>query len=244
MKKFIFIITLLYTVSIAGCSAIAPPAPKPNATGPTGMAKDSTPRPPVMQSFKNAPAGLYDLEQISGITFEHINKENWDAAQQTLYNLSQTWQEVKPLVAEKKGVKEADEAYTKLTEAITQKQVINSYKQLNSFMGSISDIAKSYKLSPLSNIIAISNSMRNVAFYIEDNNWSKAASKVKELENSWEQLKPGLEQVGILGEITKTHSLVKQLKDAVNAENKSACDEHLADLNRSMSNIRDFYKGR
>jgi hypothetical protein len=111
-------------------------------------------------------------------------------------------------------------------------------------MGSISDIGKSFKLSPIADIVAVGNAARNVSFYSDDKNWGKAASKVKELQGTWQQVKPSMEQVGILGELTKTHADIKQLTDAVNAENKASVIENLAKLNESMGQIRQFYYGR
>ncbi|MPN42379.1 hypothetical protein SDC9_189936 [bioreactor metagenome] len=176
--------------------------------------------------------------------FEGINKEKWDQAEAGFNNLQTIWVSAKPLVGDKKGVKEADKALQELSTAIAGKKITSSYENLNKFMGSIGDIAKSYKLSPLSSIIGVSNAVRNVNFYVEDKDWPKAASKVKELEGVWGNAKPTMEQVGILAEVTRTHSLVKQMKDAVNAENRGAIEEHTANLNESLGYIRNFFRGK
>lgn len=219
------------------------PAKKPD-TGPAGKPAEAKPNPPVLERFYSAPEQLYDLEAIAGAVFAGINKENWPLAETELYHLQSVWQETKQAVGDKKGIKEAEEALGKLSASIAGKQITASYVNLNKFMGSIGTIGKSYKLSPISDIITVGNAIRNVSFYAEDKNWTKAASKVKELDDSWSRIKPSLEQFGILGEVTKTHSYVNQLKDAVNAENKGAVDDRVADLNDSMGRIREFYRGK
>lgn len=154
------------------------------------------------------------------------------------------WQQAKAAVGDKKGVKEADAAMEELTAAINNKKITGSYESLIKFMGSISDIGKSYKLSPIADIIAVSNGIRNVSFFVEDKNWTKAAAKVKELQGTWEKVKPGMEQIGVWGEVTKTHATVNQMKDAINAENKGAFEEQQAAINESMGRIREFFRGK
>lgn len=242
-RKFLSAIAVILAVTLlSGCAAFTP-APKPEV-GPTGKPVESKPNPPIMERFQSPPTQLYDLEATAGVIFEGFTTEKWDQAQQGLTTLQTTWQQAKPLLGEKKGVKEADEALEKLSEAIAARELTSSYETLGKFMGSISDIGKSFKLSPLADIVAVGNAARNVGFYVDDKDWSKAASKVKELQGTWQQVKPSMEQVGILGELTKTHSDIKQLKDAVNAENKASVKENLAKINESMGQIRQFYYGR
>ncbi len=57
-------------------------------------------------------------------------------------------------------------------------------------------------------------------------------------------MKPAMEQVGILGEVTKVHSAVKQTKDSVEAENQGGTEDHLRDLNKSIGKIREYYRGK
>lgn len=228
---------------LAGLGGMLTPAPKPEV-GSTGTPVESKPNPPLLHRFWSPPGELYDLEAIAGVLFEGINKEKWEQAREGLTNLESAWAKAKPLIGDMKGVKEGDQALQGLEESIASKDMKSSYEKLIAFMAAISDIGKSFKLSPLSDIIAVGNTARNVAFYTEDTNWLKAAVKVKELQGSWQQSKPTMEQIGILGELTKAHSTVKQLKDAVNAENKSAAEEQLANLNESMGRIRMFYYGR
>ncbi|SCM80340.1 conserved exported hypothetical protein [uncultured Sporomusa sp.] len=232
----------LILLLLAGCG-LAGPAPKPEI-GPAGKPVESKPNPPVWERFISAPAELYDLEATAGVVFEGINKEDWSQAQAGLANLQTKWQQGKAAVGDKKGVKEADEAMGKLIAAINSEKITESHESLLAFMGSISDIGKSYKLSPVADIIAVSNGIRNVSFYVENKDWEKAVIKAKELQGTWEKVKPGMEQVGILGEITKTHSTVNQLKDSVNAENKGAFKEQLANINESMGYIREFFRGK
>lgn len=236
------IIVVILAMLLCGCGLMQP-AQKPEV-GPTGKPVESKPNPPLTERFMAAPIELYNLEATAGVLFEGINKENWSQSESGLTNLQNIWQQAKPIIGDKKGVKEADQALEKLTSSIAAKEVTQSYENLIKFMGSISDIGKSYKLSPLADLIGIGNAARNVGFYVEDKNWVKAASKVKEFEGVWNSSKPGLEQVGILGEVTRTSGLVKQLKDAVNAENKGAVEEHLANINESLGRIRQFYQGR
>lgn len=234
-----FIIACLY---LSGCG-IFTPAPKPD-NGPAGKPVESKPNPPVAERFQSPPAEIYDLEALAGAVFEGVTKQNWLQAKDNFTQMQNTWQVVKASVGEKKGVKESDEAIQKLAPSLSANNVTESYESLNKFMGSVSDIGKSYKLSPVSEIIAIGNSIRNVSFHIQDNNWSKASAKVKELEGTWQHSKPSLEETGVLGESTKIHSRINQLKNAVTAENKGASDEHIASLNESMSIMRQFYRGK
>ncbi|MCX7779847.1 MAG: hypothetical protein N2491_02885 [Negativicutes bacterium] len=236
-------VSILFAGLLLSACGMFTPAPKPEI-GPAGKPVESKPNPPVIERFYSPPAEMYDLEALAGAIFEGIYKENWQPAEENLAQLQVTWQDVKTRVGNKKGVKEADEALEKLTEAVAAKKITASYEALNKFMGSVSDVGKSYKLSPVADVIGVSNSLRNVSFYVEEKNWIKAASKVKELEGVWNHAKPALEQVGILGEITKTHAKIKQLKDAVNAENKGVAEEHIASLNESLGYIRQFHRGK
>lgn len=241
-KIYAAIAVVLLLLGLSGCGLTAP-APKPEI-GPAGKPVESKPNPPFLERFYAAPTELYDLESTAGVVFEGITKADWAQAQAGINNLQTVWQQAKPAVGDKKGVKEADEAIDKLAAAINGQKATAAYENLIKFMGSVSDIGKSYKLSPIADIIAVSNSIRNVSFYVEDNDWKKATAKVKELQGTWEQLKPSMEQLGILGEITKVHSTVTQMKDAVEAENKGSFMEHQANINESMGRVRDFFRGK
>ncbi len=234
---------LLLAASIAaGCGLMAP-AQKPDI-GPAGKPPDAKPNPPVMERFAAAPAQLYDLEAIAGTVFEGVNKENWQQAEAGLYNLQAVWQQAKDAVGDKKGVKDADEAIGQLAASVMDRKITASYESLNKFMGSVGDVGKSYKLSPVADLIAVGNAVRSVSFYVADKNWSKAASKVKGLEDTWNNAKPAMEQVGILGAVTTSHAYVKQLKDAVNAESQGAAEEQVSNLNESLGKVREYYRGR
>lgn len=232
---------LLMTLAVCGCSFLTP-AKKPEI-GPAGKSDVKT-NPPFVERFKSPPYQFYDMEAAAGIVFYGINTENWPQAEAGLHELQAIWQEVSPLLGDEKKAKKAGDSINKLSTAISTKKITASYEALNTFMGNISDIGKAFKLSPLSDIIGISNLVRNVSFYVEEKNWVKAASKVKELADSWGQVKPGMESIGILGDVTKTHSYINQLKDAVNAENKSAAENTIESLNECIGTIREFYRGK
>lgn len=233
---------LLIAVLASGCGLMGP-AKKPDI-GPAGKPTEAKPNPPVMERFASAPTQLYDLEAIAGTVFEGVNKENWQQAEAGLYNLQAVWQQAKDVTGDKKGVREGDEAIGKLAASIMDKKITASYESLNKFMGSVADVGKSYKLSPVADLIAVGNALRSVSFYVADKDWSKAASKVKGLDDTWNHAKPTMEQFGVLGAVTTTHAAVKQLKDAVNAENKGSAEEQVANLNESLGKIRDYYRGK
>ncbi|EGO63656.1 DUF4363 family protein [Acetonema longum] len=234
--------SLLVLLMLCGCS-LAPPAQKPQ-TGPTGEGPVSKPNPPVLERFEPPPSELYDLELTAGTVFSFIIARNWSQAERELARLEALWNQAQPLIGEKKGVDKAREGLDKLYQAVDSKDPAAVYKSLNGFMASIGEIGRSYKLSPLSDIVTISNQLRNVDFFVADQDWGKARSKVKELENTWKQSKPALESLGIFDEITKTHSAILQLSDAVDAENKEGVIEKIAKLNESIGTIRDFYKSK
>jgi len=236
-------LAVLLAVSVTAGCGLAEPAKKPEI-GPAGKPPESKPNPPVMERFASAPNQLYDLEAIAGTVFEGVNKENWQQAEAGVYNLQAVWQQAKEAAGDKKGIKDGDEAIGKLAVSVMDKKITASYENLNKFMGSVGDVGKSYKLSPVADLVAVGNALRSVSFYIADKNWSKASSKVKGLEDTWNNAKPPLEQIGILGAVTTTHAYVKQLKDAVNAESEGAAEEHIANLNESLGKIREYYRGK
>ena len=240
--QLVLVLVSIVSVLLSGCNRFSP-AKKPE-TGPAGKPVETSPNPPLKERFGSPPGELYDMEATAGVIFEGVNQKDWHQCEKGLSTLQTLWQQTKPLVGSKKGVKDADEALSKLSMTIAERNVDESYQGLNKLMSSIGEVGKSYKLSPLSDIISVDNAIRNVSFYAADKNWSKAASKTKELEDNWGGAKPSMEQIGILGEVTITHSLIKQVKDAVNAENNRAVEDHVANLNKSMGHIRDFYWGR
>ncbi|WP_378955538.1 hypothetical protein [Pelosinus sp. sgz500959] len=225
-----------------GCSMLIS-ANKPEI-GPAGTPVATKANPPFIQRFMSPPVELYDLEATAGVIFEGIIKNNWSQVESGLKNLSTLWSQAKNLIGDKKGVKAADEAIEKLTITVSEKKNIDSYENLTKFMAGIGEIGKSYKLSPLSDIIGVGNSIRTVSFYVANNDWHSTTAKMKELDNTWGQAKPSMESVGIFGRITTTHSIVKQMKDAVDAENKGSVEEHLANINESMGYIRDYYRNK
>lgn len=231
-----------FSLLLSGCSMLSP-LKKPEI-GPAGTPVETKANPPFTQRFIAPPVELYDLEATAGVIFEGINKNNWQQAETGLNTLKELWPQTKSLIGDKKGVSGGNEALDKLTIAIVGKKSVDSYESLNKFMASISDIGKSYKLSPLADIIEVGNSLRTVSFYVENNDWPTASAKMKELDSTWGQAKPNLESVGILNKITTTHSIIKQMKDAVDAKNKSAIEEDVANINESMGYIREYYRGK
>jgi len=235
-------IIISLSLLLSGCNMFTP-LKKPEM-GPAGTPVETKANPPFNQRFISPPGELYDLEATAGVIFEGIIKSNWQQAETGLGTLEKLWPQAKALIGDKKGVNTGSEALEKLSVAIAGRKSIDSYENLNKFMASISDVGKSYKLSPLSNIIGVGNSIRNVSFYVENNDWPKAIAKMKELDNTWGQAKPNLESVGIFSKITTTHSIVKQMKEAVDAGNKGSVEEYIANINESMGYIREYYRGK
>ena len=243
-KSFPIGVGIILSVSLLlnGCGMLNP-AKKPEI-GPAGTPIGEKNNPPFTQRFMSPPLELYDLEATAGLIFEGIIKTNWSQAEAGLKTLDSLWSQGKSLIGDKKGVTNANEALEKLKSAIKEKEGIDSYENLTKFMASVEEIGKSYKLSPLPDIIGVGNSIRTVSFYAANEDWKKAAAKMKELDNIWSQAKPSMESVGLFGKITTTHSTVKQMKDAIDAENKASLEEHLVNLNESMGYIRDYYRNQ
>lgn len=243
-KPLLLIIATVTTFSIlcSGCSMFQP-LKKPDI-GPAGAPATEKSNPPLTERFMSPPGELYDLETTAGVIFEGIIKNDWLQATAGLKTLQQLWPQIRPLVGDKKGVTAASAALEELVLPISEKNPMDSYESLTKFMASISDIGKSYKLSPLSDIIGVNNAIRRVAFYVTFNDWHKATAKMKELDNTWGHAKPGMESVGVFGKLTTTHSIIKQMKDAVEAENKNSVQEHIANINESMAYIRDYYRSK
>jgi len=128
------------------------PLKKPDI-GPAGKPVETKANPPFVERFTSPPAELYDLEATAGGIFEGICNKKWAQAEQGLTTLRALWLETLPKIGDKKGTTGANEALEQLTTAITNKKDVDSYQSLTKFMSSISDIGKSYKLSPLSDIV-------------------------------------------------------------------------------------------
>lgn len=74
--------------------------------------------------------------------------------------------------------------------------------------------------------------------------WKKAAAKSQELQGVWKQSKPALGKIGILPEVTRLHSYIKQLKDQIEAENSEAIEDTNRKINDSLGKIINYYKGK
>lgn len=243
-RRIGLIVVLIFSLAALGCG-LAAPAQKPEPpTGPAGKGSDTKHILPLIEQLKAPPAQLYDLEQTAGSLFEGLNKGNWPQAEAALTALQHLWSQARPQVEGKKGIADADKAMVQLAEAVAGKKSIAAYENLNKFIGGINTIGKSYKLSPLADLLLISNAVRDASFYIEDRNWLKASAKARQLDDTWKEAKPVLEQAGILGEVIRTHLNIAKLRDAVAAENKAACDEILQEINLGLATIRDFYRGQ
>lgn len=233
---------LTLSILLSGCN-LSPPLKKTDI-GPAGVPIEEKSTLPLTERFLLPPKELYDLEATAGVIFEGILKNDWIQATTGLSTLQALWPQSKILIGDKKGVSAATTALDELTISISSKNPLASYENLNKFMASIADIGKAYQLSPLPDIIAVDNAIRRVCFYAMSNDWHKATAKMKELENTWGQTKPTMESVGILGKITTTHSTIKQMKDAVEAENKEAVKTTISKINESMAYIREYYRAK
>lgn len=243
-KPLLLVIATLTTFSIlcSGCSMFQP-LKKPDM-GPAGTPATEKSNPPLTERFMSPPGELYDLETTAGVVFEGIIKNDWLQAAAGLKTLQQLWPHTKSLVGDKKGVTAASAALEELVLPVSEKNPMDSYESLTKFMASIGDIGKSYKLSPLSDIVGVNNAIRKVAFYVTFNDWHKATIKMKELDSTWGQAKPSMESIGVFGKITTTHSIIKQMKDAVEAEDKAAVEADIGNINESMAYIRDYYHNK
>ena len=237
MKKFI-VSLLSFAIIIpffsAGCSLIEPI--NDFQQDPVGMIEGSSPD--TASWTADAPAKLYDIEGLAGGVFEGILSRNWPMASENLSQLLTVWTEAKSSLQDSQNNIETENILNHLITAIRSHNADESQQDLNNFMYKISDISKNYKLSPLSDIIAINNAGRDLRYAVENKNWATAASKVKELQNTWGRAKSNLEQFGILGEITHTHSSIEQMKNSVDAENSVTFLEKFNSFNESMTKIR------
>lgn len=226
----------LLILLLSGCSWLEP-AKKPD-TGPAGQPEVKS-NPPMTQRFKSPLKQFYQLDETAGVMFEAIQSNNWQQAQAELLKLQSTWQQIQPQIGD---LDNADEATTKLTalaDAVKQQDNTNAQKQLNGAMSSISDICLNYKLSPLSDLILLGNYLRNVSFAVMLTDWPDATTKVTELDRFWGQIKPSIENPGILNEVTRSHAYIKQLTDAVEAKNQESAQSHIKHLNRTLGAIRE-----
>jgi hypothetical protein len=244
LKKLLLPFCCTLILLATGCYTV-PPAQKPDiGPGPAGKPAAVKPNPPFFQRFLPPPPQLYDLETTAGKIFSSLTVNDWQQVDEGISTFQSTWEKTKTLTGAKKGVADAQKNMEELKEVAAQRNSKKTYQALNKTMYSVEEIAKSYKLSPLSDLIAVGISLRRVSYYVETDNWKKASAKMKELEGVWHQAKPSLEQVGILGELTKAHGTILKLKDAIDAEDRNAFEEEKSKINESLIHIRQFYHGR
>ncbi len=237
MKRYlipVFILSLGISLSLAGCSAIEPINDLSN------IVEENTPNtaPDTAAWTANAPTKLYDIEGLAGNIFEGILSRNWNDATANLSQLITAWTDVKSVIENPTAILQSEEVLSLLISAVQARNPDLSQTELNDFMYKISDISKGYKISPLSDIIAINNAGRDLRYAVENKNWITAAAKAKELQNTWGRAKSNLEQFGILGDITETHSSIEQMKNSVEEENRTTFLERFQKFNEGMSHIR------
>lgn len=237
MKRYlipVFILSLGVSLGLAGCSAIEPINDLSN------VVEENTPNtaPDTAAWTANAPTRLYDIEGLAGNIFEGILSRNWNDATANLSQLITAWTDVKSVIENPTAILQSEEILSLLISAVQARNPDLSQTELNDFMYKISDISKGYKLSPLSDIIAINNAGRDLRYAVENKNWVTAAAKAKELQNTWGRAKSNLEQFGILGDITETHSSIEQMKNSVEEENRTTFLERFQKFNEGMSHIR------
>lgn len=233
-----FILIMLLTT---GCAAF-PDSFKQTISGPTGEISDIKPR---SIYHEHPPREFYDLEKSSGMIFQFIQTEKWPDAEAEFQQLKTTWLTLsKSLVDNNTLTASPESKISALSNSIQERKVTQSLENINQFMGSISDISKTYKISPVTDIIMLGNSLRNISAYASIKDWSNLEKKTKELENMWHDAKPGVEQVGIISESTKIHASINRLKDAIDSENIAQVTEEIHKINESLAKIRIFYYGK
>lgn len=237
MKRYlipVFILSFGISLSLTGCSTIEPINDLSN------VVEENTPNtaPDTAAWTAKAPTKLYDIEGLAGNIFEGILSRNWNDATANLSQLITAWTDVKSIIENPTAILQSEEVLSLLISAVQARNPDLSQTELNDFMYKISDISKGYKLSPLSDIIAINNAGRDLRYAVENKNWVTAAAKAKELQNTWGRAKSNLEQFGILGDITQTHSSIEQMKNSVEEENRTTFLERFQKFNEGMSHIR------
>lgn len=241
MKKiigFLLFFAILIPIFSTGCALFEPISDFNQ--GPAGSIEESSPD--TASWTADAPNKLYDIEGLAGGVFEGILSRNWPMVNDNLTQLLTAWTEAKSSIPDSANTSETEKILGYLVAAIQARNADQSQHDLNDFMYKISDISKNYKLSPLSDIIAVNNAGRDLRYAVENKNWAVAAAKIKELQNTWGRAKSNLEQFGILGEITHTHSSIEQMKDSVDAENRTSFLERFKSFNESMAKIRTSLK--
>lgn len=236
MNKYLIALialSLALPLTVTGCSAITP------INDLTNITEDiPTPAPDPAAWTADAPSKLYDIEGLAGNIFSSILSRDWNGANENLSRLMTAWTEAKAVIENPAAILQSEEILSLLISAIQARNPDVSQKELNDFMYKISDISKNYKLSPLSDIIAINNAGRDLRYAVENKNWVTAAAKIKELQNTWGRAKSNLEEFGILGDITQTHNSIDQLKNSVEEENRTTFLDRFQKFSEGMTHIR------
>lgn len=230
----------VFAVILSGCGLLSKPAPKMETSETASRVLRSS---PFLERFSSAPHEFYDIDESAAALFSAMTAQDWKSAAQALAALQNAWGKVRPSATEKAAA-EGGASLDKLAGAVAAQKTSEACRSLNKFMGNASKIGENYQLSPIADMITIGIAVREAGFYAGDENWGKAAAKSKELENVWNQSKSSMEQMGVLGELTKAHFLINQMKDAIDAENKDSFLEHLEEVNETLGGIRKFYYGK
>lgn len=237
MRRYLvplLVLSVAFPITLAGCTSIAPLNELSN------IVEENAPHtaPDTAAWTADAPTKLYDIEGLAGSIFEGILSRNWNDASDNLSRLVTAWTEAKTIIENSTAILQSEEVLSLLISAVQARNPDLSQTELNDFMYKISDISKGYKLSPLSDIIAINNAGRDLRYAVENKNWVTATAKIKELQNTWGRAKSNLEQFGILGDITQTHSSIEQMKNSVEEENRTTFLERFQQFNEGMNHIR------
>jgi hypothetical protein len=185
---------------------------------------------------------FYELSENAEKIYVTVINQNWTDARDTYLLLDETWQKTKETLPAEDAQK-GEENLVTLSKAIEAGDRLGSCRGLNKFMGTVAEIGEKEKIMPLSIMIEVSTALRETVFYAVEEDWSKAAAKSKALINVWNHSKPAMEQVGILSEVTETHSFINRLQDAIDAEDKDAALEIFSEINETLAKIHKFHCG-
>lgn len=219
LSKYQIFFTFSLFIIVMNCSACTLngfPAKKPDI-GPIGTSNQKAASLPLAERFFSSPSQMYDMEISSGALFENLMKEDWGKSEQIVMGLQEIMRKNNSLKENEK--EKINVTLNQLNNLLLENKKSEAYEKLTNLSKNIIDITKPYSLSPLADLITINASVRNTTYYVETKQWKVAATKAKELESLWKQAKPSLEQPGILGEVTKIHSTIAQLKESIDAEN-------------------------
>lgn len=238
-------LALLYiALLLAGCNLAPVSEPFAEmAPGPLGTPAKPPVLLPLTERLGSAPQGLYQLEQQYGQLFAAINYEDWASAQELSAQLPSLWQSVEPLLQHQTELADKNKrSITQLQAAVLQQSRTDCHTALTEASLSLRELGEAYKRSPFTDIAAVDQATREVAFYLAEQDWKKAGVKAHELEITWKQVKNSMESLGILQEVIKAHAAITQLSDAVSIEDMDLAKKELEKVNTSLARIHHFYQ--